>query len=54
MDQTQIELAVKPNATPAVQPEQIPLTEALRQIRVDAADRPADYLQETAVPLGGE
>jgi hypothetical protein len=39
---------------PAIERELVPLPEALRQIQRDAADRPADYLDETTVPRGGE
>ncbi len=46
-------------ATPAALPaapavETVPLTEVLRQIRADSRREPQQYLDETAVPYGGD
>ena len=37
-----------------VRPEEVPLPQVLRTITQDAAKDPALYLNETAVPRGGE
>lgn len=34
--------------------EVVPLEQVLRQVRVDAAALPGEYLAETRVPFGGE
>ena len=56
---------IKPNevnpaqsgSAPVTEPahrEVVPLPEVLRQIREDAAKDPAEFLNQTAVPKGGE
>jgi hypothetical protein len=51
--QSQPQLQTQPVEVP-VRPELVPLPEALKQIRRDANHNPAAYLDETAVPRGGE
>lgn len=41
-------------AAPIAPAERVPLMEVLRQIRVNAARDPAEYLEDTLVPRGGE
>ena len=58
----QAERAEAPSVTPAAVPappaappvEVVPLEEVLRQIRVDSRRDPRQYLDETAVPHGGD
>jgi hypothetical protein len=59
LTKTAVEPAAAPSPTPAAPAaapgvEVVPLEEVLRQIRADSRNDPRRYLDETAVPHGGD
>jgi len=50
----QVPADMQHSSVPAVAPEIVPLPEILRQITRDSRSKPAEYLDETTVPYGGE